>query len=145
MKLELKYIHRNHKLYSKAVEIRMACFFAGMVNSHHLIDDEYEENGYHLICLNEEGKVLGTGRLNVENSKGIISQMAVDRANQNKGIGRCMLLEFLQKCEADKLKEVELSARETAIEFYKKFGFEINGKKYPSKKTGIIHQRMIKT
>ena len=144
MKLKLKYINRGNYLYEKAVGIRIACFFEGMVNGDNLIDDEYEENGYHLICLNEDGKVLGTGRLNIENSKGIISQMAVDPTNQNKGVGRFVLLEFLQKCKEHKLSVIELSARETAIEFYKKFGFKIIGEKYPSKKTGIMHQRMLK-
>lgn len=39
---------------------------------------------------------------------------------------------------------IELNARETAINFYKKMGFEIIGDKYSSQKTGIIHQKMIK-
>ncbi len=116
-----------------------------MVNFHNLINDKYEEKGYHLICTNEKGEVLGTGRLNIENSKGIISQMAIDLENQNKGIGRLILLEILKKCEIKKLNLIELSARETAIEYYKKFGFGVSGEKYASKKTEIIHQKMFKT
>jgi len=87
--------------------------------------------------------VLGTGRLNVENSKGIISQMAVKSTHQNLGIGTKMLDELLVKCQDMGLEMTELSARETAIKFYKKKGFKVRGEKYASRKTGIIHQKMI--
>lgn len=54
-----------------------------MKNTDDLINDQYEKDGYHLICIGESGAVLGTGRLNIEYSKGIISQMAIKKSFKN--------------------------------------------------------------
>jgi len=64
--------------------------------------------------------------------------------NHIKVIGSEILDELLVKCQHIGLEIIELSARETAINFYKKKGFKVTGEKYPSHKTGIIHQKMIK-
>ena len=144
MKTKLLYIDTKSEFYTKAKAIRIECFFEGMSNADELINDKYEAEGVHLICLGEDKTVLGTGRLNVENSKGIISQMAVKPTHQNLGIGTKILEELLIKCRDMGLETIELSARETAINFYKKRGFKVTGEKYASRKTGIIHQKMIK-
>ncbi|WMN11692.1 GNAT family N-acetyltransferase [Marivirga salinae] len=142
--MEFKYIDIKNELYSKAKEIRIRCFFNGMKNADDLINDKYEKNGHHLICIGESKEVLGTGRLNVENTNGIISQMAIKPKHQKLGIGKEILNHLLLKCENMGLDAIELNARETAINFYIKMGFETSGDKYPSQKTGIIHQKMIK-
>ncbi len=113
-----------------------------MENSEELINDKFEQNGIHLVCLNENNLVIGTGRLNIDNSVGIISQMAVRLENQHTGIGKNILSELILKCKSLELRKIELSARETAIDFYSKKGFKPIGEKYPSTKTGIIHQKM---
>jgi predicted GNAT family N-acyltransferase len=38
---------------------------------------------------------------------------------------------------------VYLSARESAVGFYEKMGFNVIGAKFPSPKTGIIHVSMV--
>jgi predicted GNAT family N-acyltransferase len=115
-----------------------------MKDAEQLINDIYEKDGYHLVCIGENGAVIGTGRLNIETSKGIISQMAIKPKYQKLGIGRKILTHLLQKCKELEVGTIELNARETAIDFYNKMSFEIIGDKYPSKKTGIIHQKMVK-
>lgn len=144
MKYQLLYIDKNHRFYEQAVEIRIACFFRGMRNSTDLINDAFEEKGSHLIYLNDQDQVLGTGRLNIKNTKAIISQMAIDFPSQKKGIGTLILLELLQKCKEKEVTVIELSARKTAIAFYEKYGFKVDGKEYASKKTGVIHQKMLR-
>ena len=42
------------------------------------------------------------------------------------------------------MNTIKLSARETAIPFYARYGFKSVGEQYPSKKTGIIHQQMVR-
>ncbi|PCJ97127.1 MAG: hypothetical protein COA50_05670 [Flavobacteriaceae bacterium] len=140
--MTVQYITRTHPLYKEAVNIRINCFFNDMKNKSQLIQDTYEESGLHLICLHNN-EIVGTGRLNIDDTLGIISQMAVAEKNQRKGIGQLILLTLLKKCEEEQLERVTLNARETAIEFYKKKGFKVSGEKYPSKKTGIIHQKMV--
>lgn len=143
MNTKLQYIKVTDPLYNSVKDIRIKCFFEGMPNASELINDDFEETGYHLVCLEGTHKVLGTGRLNIEGAKGIISQMAIHPYCQRMGIGSRILEELLLKCQKLGVDIIELSARETAITFYEKYGFETLGSLYPSKKTGVIHQKMI--
>lgn len=113
-----------------------------MNNKDELINDKFEKDGIHLVCLSENQSVIGTGRINIIESVGVISQMAIKRENQKTGIGRKILSELILKCDSLGIKTIELSARESALDFYRKSGFKSFGNKYPSTKTGIIHQKM---
>ncbi len=82
------------------------------------------------------------GRLNIEDNTSIISQMAIDSNFQKQGIGAKILKELIRYSKTKGISKIELSARETALGFYEKFNFKGFGEKYPSLKTGIIHQKM---
>ena len=112
-----------------------------MKNSSDLINDAFEANGIHLVCLQDD-EVIGTGRLNIENRTSIISQMAIKSVYQKQGVGAKVLNELIKFSKEKELNIVKLNARETALAFYKKFNFVVVGDKYPSKKTGVIHQEM---
>lgn len=138
---KLQYINTTDEIYTQAKQIRIACFFEGVDNVEELINDEFETNGIHVVYL--DGKqVVGTGRIHIEESTGVISQMAIKKEHQRSGIGRIILNELILKCKTLGVEKIELSARETALEFYSKVGFKPFGNKYPSIKTGIIHQKM---
>ncbi|GGD14627.1 N-acetyltransferase [Hyunsoonleella pacifica] len=139
--LKLKYITIEDPLYQKAVAIRKEQFFKNMKNSSDLINDALESDGLHLVCLNEN-EVVGTGRLNIEDNTGIISQMAVNTNFQKQGIGAKILKALIEYSEEKGVTKIVLSARETALGFYSKFNFKPVGELYPSLKTGIIHQKM---
>ncbi|MFS4482350.1 GNAT family N-acetyltransferase [Hyunsoonleella sp. 2307UL5-6] len=139
--MKLEFINIESSFYREAVAIRTKLFFDKIKNSSALIHDEFEAKGIHLVCLNLD-EVVGTGRLNIENKVGTISQMAIKENFQNKGIGREILKALIEKSNKHKVTAIKLGARETAISFYEKFGFIVIGQKYPSKKTGIIHQQM---
>lgn len=142
MNTKLKYINTTDELYTQAKQIRIACFFEGMDNVEELINDKFETNGIHVVYLDEKQQVVGTGRIHMEESTGIISQMAIKKENQRSGIGRKILNELILKCKTLGVEKIELSARETALEFYSKVGFKTFGNEYPSTKTGIIHQKI---
>ncbi|WP_136481639.1 GNAT family N-acetyltransferase [Cognatitamlana onchidii] len=127
--------------YKEAVAVREELFFKEMKNSRDLINDEFELNGIHLVCL-DQGKVIGTGRLNIVEDEAIISQMAIKENYQRQGVGAEILKELIRYCKREGVFYLKLSARETAIAFYKKFNFRILGDKYPSLKTGVVHQKM---
>jgi predicted N-acetyltransferase YhbS len=127
---ELKYINTDSLFYKEAVAIRKELFFKNMENSTSLIQDNFEENGIHVVCLNDN-KVVGTGRMNV-----------VKSTCQNQGVGSKILKALIEKSKEKGLSKIKLSARKTAISFYEKFNFKPCGNQYPSKKTGIIHQEM---
>ncbi len=142
MNTELKIIDTTDELYTQAKQIRIDCFFEGMINTEELINDRFEEIGIHIVCLNEKQQVVGTGRIHIVKSTGIISQMAIKKENQRSGIGEKILNELIRRCKTIGVEKIELSARETALEFYSKVGFKAFGYKYSSAKTGIIHQKM---
>lgn len=139
---ELKYIDLKSSFYKEATSIREQLFFQNMDNSSDLINDIFESKAIHLVCLNNN-EVIATGRLNIENEVGVISQMATKEGYQRKGIGAEILKALIHKSKENQADKIELSARETAFRFYEKFDFVGVGNKYPSKKTGIIHQQMI--
>ena len=138
---ELKYIDTKNAFYKEAVRLRESLFFKGMKNSRDLIQDDFESKAIHLVCLNGD-EVVGTGRLNIINEVGVISQMAIKESHQKRGIGANLLKALITKSKGNKVKNIELSARETALTFYEKFGFVTFGNKYPSQKTQVIHQKM---
>ncbi|SFD11192.1 GNAT family N-acetyltransferase [Algibacter pectinivorans] len=137
----LKFIHLKSPYYKEAVAVRESLFFQNMDNSLDLINDEFELNGVHLVCL-KENEVVGTGRLNIKNQTGVISQMAIKSANQKQGVGSKILMELVKYSKEKELVKIKLSARETALKFYEKHGFVVIGDLFPSKKTSIIHQQM---
>ena len=96
MNYELTYIDITNELYQESKQIRIECFFGGMPNSNYLINDNYEKSGHHLICLGDNETVVGVGRLNIKESKGIISQMAVKSNYQKLGIGGKILNALIQ-------------------------------------------------
>lgn len=142
--MKFKFINISGPFYKEAVDLRIALFFEGMENANALIQDSYKSESFYLICFNEVDEVIGTGRLYLEGKNGIVSQMAVSKEYQRKGVGKEILLRLIKKSNEFNILKLTLSARESAIEFYRLFGFEIQGELYPSVKTGIIHQMMSK-
>jgi len=141
--MEFIFIDQHSEYYKEAIDLRVSLFFSGMNNAKDLINDTHENQGQHLVCLEGE-EIVGTGRLNIEKNQGIISQMAIKKEFQKKGIGSGILSKLLDKCSSLELEKIKLSARETAINFYKKYGFECYGDYYESEKTGIVHRNMSK-
>ncbi len=141
--MEYLYVAYGTIAYNKAVALRIKAFFKDMDNALALINDSLEEESIHLVCFKNDS-VVGTGRLTILENKAIISQMAVDELYKRKGIGSTILKLLIEKSITLNIKCIELSAREVAIPFYKEQGFIAVHKKYPSMKTGVIHQKMIK-
>jgi len=71
-----------------------------------------------------------------------LRQMAVATSFQGKGVGKRLVLDFEVFLKALGVSEIELSARATAILFYKKLGYEVVGDPYLEQ--GIEHIKMQK-
>ena len=61
-----------------------------------------------------------------------LRQMAVARSHQGKGLGRSLLQRVEQTLAAEGVKEIQLAARLTAVEFYRKAGYETVGDEFIS-------------
>lgn len=73
--------------------------------------------------------VVACGRLQ-DNSKGIaqIRYMAVDTNYQAKGLGKLIINKLEEEALKNRIKVIELHARENAVEFYKASGYSIKEK-----------------
>ncbi len=49
---------------------------------------------------------------------------------------------IIKKSREETCTKIFLNSRIKAVEFYRKCGFRSTGKVFPSKKTGLSHQRM---
>lgn len=102
----------------------------------------YDHRSWHFIAV-EENKLVGCAILvpAEDNSHTLrLIQMAVDTDQQGKGIGR-LLLEYMIEYARDRAcSEINCHARQYAVDFYKKLGFEVYGE--PFEEVGIPHNHM---
>lgn len=107
--------------------------------------DEHESEAFHIMALNSLDEVIGVGRLHqLGNSNAQIRYMAVKPEERLHGTGS----KILQALEEQAIKQerhcILLNARDTALEFYLRHGYEIIAKG-PTLYDEINHTRMQKT
>jgi GNAT superfamily N-acetyltransferase len=87
--------------------------------------DEYEAEAIHLAAYDDAGRLIGVGRLHrIEGNRGQIRYMAVESERRGVGIGRALLDELEQRAIEEGMIELTLNAREDAVRFYRKAGYE---------------------
>jgi ribosomal protein S18 acetylase RimI-like enzyme len=89
----------------------------------------------------EDHAVLGVVALELPTSR--LRQMAVRSDLQRSGIGQKLVQHLETEARARGLRHIELHARETAIGFYEKLGYEVLGSVFTE--VGIPHFSMTKT
>ena len=72
--------------------------------------------------------------------KAQLMQMAVDNNTQGKGIGRLLVIELLEFCKQQDIKEVSCHSRVSANGFYEKLGFRVYDEAF--EEAGIMHNHM---
>lgn len=105
--------------------------------------DEFEPTAVNAF-IEENGQVIACGRLQ-DNGAGVgqVRYMAVDENYQGKGLGKLIMLKLEEEAKKMGLTDIELHARENALEFYK-------GQQYTIKETSyklwdiIQHYLMVK-
>ncbi|QDK45760.1 GNAT family N-acetyltransferase [Bdellovibrio sp. ZAP7] len=70
-------------------------------------------------------------------------QVAVDPHAQGTGVGRILVEASEAKARELRYKEIELNARETAVPFYLKLGYEVVGETFGE--VGLPHKKMRKS
>jgi len=91
----------------------------------------------HILALDNNGKPIGTGRIDAH---GKIGRMAVLPEWRQHGVGRAVLLQALEFARTQKLKRVYLHAQVSAIGFYARNGFTGYGERFYE--AGIEHLSM---
>jgi predicted GNAT family N-acyltransferase len=105
-------------------------------------DLESEKNDI-LIGFFDDGKLEGCCILTKEDQKTVrLRQMAVLSGLQGKGIGR-VIMSFAENIARDlRFKRLNMHARKTAIGFYEKLGYHVEGPEF--EEVTIPHVEMVK-
>ena len=131
-KIEIKVVDfKEH--FSEIKNIRLTVFIKEQHVPEELEWDEFDDISTHILAY-YDNKAVGTARLLED---GHIGRMAVLKAYRNRNIGKNMLKYLISLAQEKSIKNIELSAQEHAVEFYKKYGFSIYGDVYMD--AGIPH------
>ncbi len=93
--------------------------------------DEGEENAIHAMIVNEKEEVIAVCRLQfVDKTTGQIRSMGVKEECRSKGFGTVIISYLENSAKVNGLNKIFLDARENAVAFYKKMGYEAKEKSY---------------
>jgi len=101
--------------------------------------DEDDISCKHILVTNQDNTCIATGRIK---PAGHIGRMAVLKQYRHCGIGSAILRELIKIANTQKLQKVFLHAQTSALEFYKKQGFETCSSEFMD--AGIPHKTMEK-
>jgi predicted GNAT family N-acyltransferase len=93
--------------------------------------DDIEDQCYHLMAVTSNNAVIGVARLQFNTSnEAQIRYMAIAEGHSNKGIGAKLVTAMEQQAIKKQCQQMVLHAREPAIEFYKKSGYQVVNKSH---------------
>jgi N-acetylglutamate synthase-like GNAT family acetyltransferase len=89
-----------------------------------------EQNAVHVMAV-ENDKVLGVARMHESAPKqGQVRCVAVASDQQGKGVGKAIMLYLENQAQANGWHEIVLEARENAVPFYTRIGYQIEQESY---------------
>lgn len=107
--------------------------------------DAWDALAHHQMVVDEEGNPVAIGRLYINaDNEAAIRFMAVHPSVQDKGLGTLVAMTLESVARQEGVKRVVCSAREDAVEFFAKLGFENQGEITTPSTTSIRHFLMIK-
>ena len=138
--LELRLVEPGSELHAAELRVRYRLLREPLGMKHGTEVFQYEDECLHVVAV-ESGRVVGCVVFHPhDKTSGRLRQMAVVEKHQKGGIGR-QLVRFLEKNLLEKgYQFVHLHARDLAIGFYQRLGYECYGEPYFE--VGIPHQSM---
>lgn len=114
-------------LYQKSLDFRYKILREPLGLSWSEKDLDCEESQFHILAICNHA-VVGTVVLKpVSESRVKLRQMAVDESFQGSGIGKKLVLFAENLARSRDFKEIEMIARMSALDFYKKLGYKTEG------------------
>ncbi|MDF9795867.1 putative GNAT family N-acyltransferase [Catalinimonas alkaloidigena] len=107
--------------------------------------DEFENSSTHFLAFDKDGNPCGTGRWRVTEHGIKLERFAVLSSCRMTGVGQSIVKAVLSDIENDpnvSQQKIYMHAQTAAIDFYKKFGFEVVGNEFVE--CGIKHFTMEK-
>ena len=106
--------------------------------------DAYDDTSQHRMILDGRGQPIAVGRLYLTpDNDGQIRYMAVSSSYRGKGIGALIMVDLESYARQEGAKRLVCNAREEAIPFYVRNGFENQGE-LTDERGPIRHQQMLK-
>ncbi|MGL6027404.1 MAG: YiiD C-terminal domain-containing protein [Vibrio sp.] len=106
--------------------------------------DEYDALSHHRMIVDSRGYPIAIGRLYITpDCEGQIRFMAVKANRRSKGMGSLILVALEALARQEGAKRLVCNAREDAIRFYAKHGFERRGE-LSDERGPVRHQQMVK-
>jgi predicted GNAT family N-acyltransferase len=107
--------------------------------------DDLEDSCIHLMAVSDNKEVIGVARLQYNSSEEAqVRYMAVTRKYERQGVGRALITTIEDQASDSGIQTIVLDAREPAVDFYKKLGYQVIEKSYLLFDE-IQHFRMVKT
>jgi predicted GNAT family N-acyltransferase len=100
-----------------------------------------DEKGLHFGLFKEE-RIISVVSLFIEDEIGQFRKFATENAEQGKGYGSMLLNQLIKEATERGVKILWCNARQTAANFYQKFGLEVSSEKWLQ--GGIEYVRMTK-
>lgn len=125
MKFKVQLAH-NDETIQRIIQLRYLVLRQDWQQSIESATDELEATSYNAYIENENADLIACGRLQINtNNIGQIRFMAVAKSEQGKGYGEKILQFLEEKAKLLSLEVIELQARENALIFYEKQGYQM--------------------
>lgn len=140
----IKEIEYGSDVYKRALSLRYTVLRMPLGLKWSKKDLKGEENQLHYGFFSGDDKLVAFLAVKLlDNHTAKIRQMAVDKHHRGKGTGR-QLLEGVEKILYKKgIRRIEMNARKTAVGFYKKVGYVVEGEEFVE--VTIPHFKMART
>ena len=124
-----------------AFQVRREVFILEQKVPEDLEIDECDRAAFHALAYSNHA-CIGTARLHINtDGLGQIGRMAVLRPFRNKGLGRQIIKALIEAAKSKGVSSLILHAQVSAIPFYEKVGFQVEGVTY--EEAGIPHRNMM--
>jgi len=138
---ELRYILPGTDEYERAKEMRYRELYGDWRLPRTLIEDTDGRTYHHLAAFDGE-RVVGFGRLHLEDGESKVFQVCVDRDYQRRGVASALMSELIALARSEGRDFVILDARDTAVSFYEGLGFVVVSDEFLSGRTNTPHRSM---
>lgn len=129
------------RLYEEAVGVRYRALYEPWGLQRELVAD-VDGRAYRHVVAVADGRVVGYGRIWLEDGRSKIFQVAVDAERRERGIGAALVRRLEGIARSEGREECVLDARDYAIGFYERLGYAAEGPEFVSGRTGTPHRVM---
>ena len=140
--LEFLTIRWGSDEYKQAIELRNRILRIPLGLKFSLADEQAEQDQLHFGAFRNETLIGSVSAVLLEKPAAKIRQMAVERECQSTGIGRFLMKRVEEELRQRGVKSVQLHARKSAVGFYHKLGYTVEGDEFLE--VGIPHHLMTK-